>query len=154
MEFHSYDVPALICENCIKDLKIAIKFRNRARSSDKSYFRDFSFDVEELSWNKKLIKLKNTENEFDPSIKCETIVEEYLESDQEVESAKINSDEMIIEEIDEKDDKSPEKSSEKIFSCEFCMQILSTKKSLEYHLKVKHNHDVGVVFACEVRFNL
>lgn len=156
MEFTSYEVPALICESCVKDLKVAIKFRNRARSSDKSYFRSFSFDVEELSWNKKLIKLKkndyDTLNDIgdpseDPSVKCETVVEEYLESDQELDDAL-----MVIDEENEKEMKL-EKGVERIFQCEYCMQILSTKKGLDYHLKVKHDHNVTAMFACEVRFN-
>lgn len=156
MEFTSYEVPALICESCIKDLKVAIKFRNRAISSDKSYFRSFSFDVEELSWNKKLIKLKNTDYEsFNdteyPSVKSETIVEEYLESDLEPDEAKIDAlDDNILEENEK--GINVEKGVERIFQCEYCMQILSTKKGLDYHLKVKHNHKVTVLFACEVNF--
>lgn len=159
MEFTSYEVPALICESCIKDLKVAIMFRNRARSSDKSYFRAFSFDVEELNWNKKLLNLKKNDSDIigecyeeDPAIKCETIVEEYLESDQELELGNTENFEDIIAVEESKEEIKFSKSTGKIFQCEFCMQILSSKNGLDYHLKAKHNHNVAKMFYCEVRF--
>lgn len=146
-------MPAFICEGCLKDLKVAIKFRSRARSSDKSYFRDISFDVEELNWNKKLIKFKgfnddNFERGDDMAMKCETI-EEYLESDHETEEIRVvaNKEMSTVEEIYngmEIIDQNTE-----CYQCKFCMQILSTKKSLDYHLK-KHNHNLPEVFVCEV----
>lgn len=150
MEFTSYDIPALICEGCLKDLKVAIKFRNRARSSDKTYFRNASYDIEEQSW-KNMIDLKcddiNDSYEKEHPIKFEEIVEEYLEtSDQEIALEDVNvfdDEEIIVEE-------GIEKSSNKVFQCEYCMQILSTKKGLDYHLKVKHNHNVTELFACGV----
>lgn len=153
MEFTSYDVPALICEGCLKDLKIAVKFRNRCKNSD-AYFRNLSYDVEEINWNKKLRTIKDNDDDDETKIKCEAIVEEYLESEHE------NNEELVVDHITfdemiEVEDHKPiflektQSTSPAIrFQCLFCTQQLGSTKSLDHHMKIKHGHNVTEVFLC------
>lgn len=159
MEFTSYDIPALICDGCLKDLKIAVKFRNRCKNSD-AYFRNLSFDVEELNWNNKLHPIKINDNETyeiekepSPKIKCEDIIEEYLESDHENNE---EMDQIAFEDIIEVDEdpsffeKTESSPAVILYHCLFCPQQLGSPKSLEHHMKVKHDHNVTEVFSCYI----
>lgn len=147
MEFTSYNVPALICHNCLNDLKIAIKFRTRCRNND-IYFRNLSREVEDLLWKTKkfLDECDGAVEEDDTNVKVEDVkcevVEEYLESDH-------NEDDFYnIIEVD--DGNQTTEASEKNFQCSFCSQEFSLVQDLEYHLKVNHTKNISKSFNCNM----
>lgn len=49
MDFNSYRIPALICRNCVRELKNCLKFRKRCRETDE-FFKKATNEVESLIW--------------------------------------------------------------------------------------------------------
>lgn len=49
MDFNSYRIPALICKNCVRDLKNCMKFRRKCRETNE-FFKKATNEVESLIW--------------------------------------------------------------------------------------------------------
>lgn len=164
---------------CFGDLSKAIIFRNKCRQSDK-HFRESVVNFEQATWSNELIELNQLQtNEFKPenilstSIKTEPDDSENFffddypplrpevtmmmmnESSTEVEDDWTSEPKQLYELKSERRRARSEKMSndEKVqhrFACTQCDQILSTSKTLKYHLAVKHGEG-GNSFPCTVR---
>jgi hypothetical protein len=152
----SKNIPAQICSECIKDLAIATKFKQRCQKSE-DFFKKLSSEIEISEWNSRLKDLcvggSKIDNNFIDTINFEHSSIENIKTEPAIDENVIDDSESDVgnsQQFDYEDSYSY--TGRKIYKCTVlgCGTILSSKKTHTYHMKVKHKHNVTEQFPCEV----
>lgn len=136
-------IPALICCECKDFLTKAIKFRRKARESDNFFKTSRIKQIENSRWNSELSLIENSK-----VIKNEVVITEYIKT----EPIPITSDfeEMKIEQIENYNDERFQKKSKDRKKCSYCNDTFVSKKTLRYHIQLKHEFQPNQGFKCDV----
>lgn len=150
----------MICEQCLKSLSIAMELRTTTRRSE-SYFKR-SKKKEVSRWQNELDILLddnfNVKNETVEVIKTEpSFLINYDDDDND------NGCDTFIQDDFESDDTNEIKKSKKSkkisikkqgnrFKCPQCPDLLSCRKSLYYHVRVKHEFKPDHGYKCDVSY--
>jgi hypothetical protein len=152
---------ALICMQCFGDLSRAIIFRNKCRETDELFKREI-IQTEQATWSSELTKISNDVKEeelqqqaiedenFIGTIKAEPEDSENFYFDEipirppevmMIHEGSSDIDEFSIEQMEMRSRRRERYEAEEehsIFNCTQCDHVLSTKKTLKYHMAVKH----------------
>lgn len=140
------DLPALICNNCVKDLSIAAKFRNSCRSTD-SKIKSKLLPFEIAKWVTELQILRNLEVKQDETavvVKVEPIeTQNDTQPDQFLE--------FLMDYSSAENDDGPPEEPEKpktTYTCEKCGHVSYNRKNYRYHQQLKHTDKY--IYTCHV----
>lgn len=145
---------AMICKRCLADLNLALDFRNRCRKSDEILKEQFA-DAEEVIWKERNLDMLKTDDEneiYHSVIKVEPDLD-FASAAEEEEDLAWNYEDYddtanYFTKTDIFNAISPKRS--KVITCPYCSKRLQTRRSLKYHIQVKHEPETSGRFECDV----
>ena len=136
---------AYICKRCIADLTVATEFRKRCRSSDELLKDGFS-QVDSLNVLDAKIKC---EDEFRQVIKVEPHIEFHSEDDEDY-NWKFDDYEDPGHNNASWNEMALDEETLRSLTCPHCHKKLNTRRSLKYHIQVKHEPQSSKKYECDV----
>lgn len=149
---------AYICKRCIADLAVATDFRKRCKTSDE-LIRDCVGQAERNFWESQELNFDSL-NVFDARIKCEDEFRQVIKVEPNIAFHSEEEEEDYNWKFDDYEYPAHHNSSYnegvldedtlKSLKCPFCQKKLNTRRSLKYHIQVKHEPQSSKKYECDV----
>ncbi|XP_070493222.1 zinc finger protein 652-B-like [Chironomus tepperi] len=146
---------AYICQRCIADLTVATEFRKRCIKSDE-FVKDCFGQTEMKFWDSQEFNFDSL-NILEPKIKCEEEFRQVIKVEPHIEFHS-DEEEDYNWKYDEYDptnyqtnwnEFTLDEETLKSLTCPYCHKKLNTRRSLKYHIQVKHEPQSCKKYECD-----